>query len=253
MQCGIRHRLTAGMVGLALLLTAGCHSTSEDIDVSERGILTLIISRVSESNIATATAEVRDNNILSFPFTMIALTGEQVLSVNSVPLMQTLASILGLETKVSATISAVDTPDDYVITFDDEGTETSYDAEPPEDFDEVAPADSTQVTRDGIPLVWEEGDDDDVTITVTITGQMLSYAADGTAQAVEGVVTLSGIEDDGSYTIGSASLSEFWAGQITVRLTRTKSISRKLGFASGTITLEIAKDIPLTLTDTLGG
>ena len=77
----------------------------------------------------------------------------------------------------------------------------------------------------------------------------MTYDDDGNASAVEHSVSLTGLADDGELTIGSAQLNQFIAGDIAIVLTRTKSVSQKLGFASGTITFDISYTLKLELVD----
>ncbi|MBN2559383.1 MAG: hypothetical protein JXQ75_00430 [Phycisphaerae bacterium] len=242
-------RIVCCALMLSVCLATGCRTSSEGIDLTERGVLTLMINRVSESTVATATAQVTDNNILSIPGTQIVLADDQVLSINDVPLTATALTILGLDATVSATIEAADAPDTYTISFDNQGVTTTFETTPPKDFTEVTPEPSAEVSRDGFELTWEPSDDDGVTVTVTISGSGVSYAEDGSAQVVDHVVTLSDLADDGAVTIGSTQLYEFVNGDITVAVTRVKSVSQKLGFSGGTIRMEIGLEISLTLVE----
>lgn len=236
-----------GVLILPVLLAAGCPTTSEGIDLTERGVLTLAIGRVSESTVARARALVSDNDILSIPYTEIVLADDQILSVNGTPLTETTWTEFGLDATVSATIAAVDAPDTYTISFDNQGVITMFEATPPEDFSEVTPAPSTEVFRDGFELAWEPSDDSDTTVDIAITGSIFAYAEDGSVEVVEYAVTLQDLADDGDVTIGPGALYQFLAGDLSVTLTRVKSITQKLGFSAGTIRLEIDYTVPLTL------
>jgi hypothetical protein len=248
MRGRVLFRIAGTATALAVLLIAGCPTSSEGIDLTERGVLSLLISRVSESAVATATAQVSDSSILSFPYTEIVLADDQILYANDVPLTATMRTVLGLDATVAATIEAVDEPDTYTISFDNQGVITTYEVTPPEDFSEVTPEPSTEVPRDGFELEWDPSDDDEASITITIAGSTWSYAEDGSLQVVDYEVSLSDLADDGDISIGSTELP-FLAGDISVTLTRVKTISRKLGFSSGTIRLEIEREIPLTLVE----
>ncbi len=241
------YRTIVGIVVLPLLLVAGCPLSSDSVDLSARGNLTLVVSRTSESAIATATAQVADNSILSLTHRKITLADDQILSVNDVPLAATTLTDLGLDATVSATIEAVEAPYKYTLSFDNQGVTTTFKVAPPDDFSDVTPAASTVVSRSGFDLTWEPVDDD-ATVSITIAGQVVSYASDGSARVGAGTVSLADLADDGGISIGSAQLSGFVAGDITVTLTRAKTASQKLGFSAGTIRLEIVRTIPLTLT-----
>ena len=237
--------ITGVAIALPLLLIAGCPTSSEGIDLTERGELAMAIRRVSESATATATAQVSDNNILSFPYTEIVLADDQVLYINNVPLTATTGTTFGLDAAVAATVEAADAPDTYTISFDNEGTITTCEVTPPLDFDEVTPESGDEVERDGFELEWDPSDD--ATITISITGWVWSYTSEGTLEVVEYTVSLADLADDGDITIGSGNLASFLAGDITVALTRVKTISQKLGFSSGTIQMAISRAISLTL------
>lgn len=249
MRRGVLQQFKVCAIALASLVNTDCTTSSEGIDLTEDGVLTLVISRVSASAIATATAGVVDNGILSLSSGKIVLVDDQVLSVNNVPLTPTTLTDLGLDATVSATIEAVEAPDTYTISFDNQGVITTCEATPPEDFSEVTPEPSTEVPRDGFELEWKPLGDDDVTVTITITGSALSYEEDGSVQVVDYDVSLSDLADDGDIAIGSTELYQFLAGDISVTLTRVKSISQKLGFSDGTIRLEIGREIPLVLVE----
>ncbi len=240
------YRTIVGIVAFPLLLVAGCPLSSDSVDLSARGNMTLVVNRASESAIATATAQVTDNNILSLAHRKITLADDQILSVNDVPLTATTLTDLGLDATLTATIEAVESPYKYTVSFDNEGVTTTFKVAPPDDFSAVTPAASTVVLRSGFDLTWEPADDD-ATVSITIAGQVVSYASDGSAHVGAGTVSLADLADDGSVSIGSAQLSEFVVGDITVTLTRAKTASQKLGFSAGTIRLEIVRQIPLTL------
>lgn len=243
------NRVLFAVGAFAVLLFGGCPTSSTGLDLSADGVLELVISRISGSSLATATAVVTENTLLAITSSKIALADDQVISVNSVPLTETTKSALGLDAAVDATIEAVDEPDEYTISFDNQGEVTTVDALPPADFDDISPERETEVTRDGFELTWDPAGDDDATINVTITGLVATAAADGSPQVIEFDVPLEGLADDGELTIGSAQLFGFLTGSINVRVTRVKSISRNLGFADGEIRFEIAKVVPLRLVD----
>ena len=241
-------RILTAAIALPVLLTAGCLTSSEGIDLTERGVLVLTVSRVSGSALATAVAGVTDD--LSITSSGILLADDQILYVNDVPLSATARTALGLEATYTATVEGVEAPDTYAISFDNEGVVTSIEVEPPEDFTDVEPDSSDEVERDGFELTWDVSDDDDVTITITIVGSVLSYDDDGNLEVVEYAVSLPGLVDDGGINIGSAELSAFVAGDITVALTRVRTVTPKLGFTEGTIQLMVSHELPLTLVET---
>ena len=247
--------LAVALVSGAFLM-AGCLTSntisSEGIDLSERGELTLAITRVSASAIATVAATVEDAASLS---TQIVLSDDQIVTVNEIPLVSTSDTILGLDATLTATIESVDAPDIYEIAFDNEGVVTSFKVTPPVDFDAATPESGTEVSRDGFDLAWELVDeedaeeDDDVTLTIALTGTAYYYDDDLNLQSTEYTVMLDNLADDGEISIGSAELYPFVAGDITVTLVRQKLISQKLGFASGTFRLQVVREIELTLVE----
>ncbi len=248
MKPGPNCRIAGAMLATSILSLASCTTSSEGIDLTERGVLTLVINRVSESAIATAAAQVRDDDSL-FEI-KIELADDQIISINNVPLTATTRTVLGLDATVASTIESVDAPDSYTVSFDNQGVETTVEIEAPEDFGDVAPESANQVTRDGFDLEWDQlEEDDEATVTISITGLTLSYTDDGALQAVDHVVSLPGLVDDGGVTIGSAQLAAFLSGELTVTLRRTHIVSQKLGFADGTVVLEVDREIALTLID----
>ena len=83
----------------------------------------------------------------------------------------------------------METPNTYTISFDNQCVTTTFETTPPEDFTGVLPEPSTEVSRDGFELTWEPSGDDDVTIGISITGLILSYAEDWSVQIVEHAVS----------------------------------------------------------------
>jgi hypothetical protein len=228
--------------------TAGCPQSSADIDLATVGELTLVISRPTQSSVATATAQVVNRTILSTTQRKIVLAEDQVLSVNGVALAATAWTALGVDSTVTATFAAVDPPATYAISFDNQGVVTSFAATPPADFTLVTPNAATAVPRSGFGLTWQPSGDADVTVDITITGLIWTYA-DGSWQSSQYSVPRTGLADSGAATIGATDLAWFPAGDITVTLTRSKTIAQNLGFSAGTIVLNIVGQLPLTLVD----
>ncbi len=94
---------------LVVVVVVGGATSSEGIDLSEQGELTMVVSRVSDSAVATVTAEVEDNSTSLFVSSGIILGDDQVLPVNGTVLTATSATSLGLVASVAATIAAADT------------------------------------------------------------------------------------------------------------------------------------------------
>ena len=233
-----------------VLLAGGCPTSSEGIDLSEVGELTLVVSRVSDATLATATGQVvKASSPLSISQTEIILADDQVLSVNDTALTPTAWTEAGLDSVVTATVEAVDAPATYEIAFDNAGVTTSFKATPPEDFDDIEPDNGDEVSTEGFDLAWEASDDDDVAISVTISGLTLAYDDNGILQVVTHSISLTDLADDGDLTIGSTELLPFLEGEIEVTLTRVKTISQKLGFSAGTIVLEISQTLELMLVE----
>jgi len=231
-------------------IAAGCTSTTEGLDLTENGILTLILHRVSGSAVATAAATVKDAGLLGALGQSLVLADDQIISVNNVPLSASTLTSLGIESAYSATIEAVDEPDTYTIEFDDAGVVTSVELTPPEDFEDVTPETGDEVTYDGFTLQWEAPDDeDDATIDITLSGYALSYNSAGSVDTVEYAVAFNDLADDGSVSIGETDLQYFTPGALTLTLTRTKAVSQKTGFAAGSLTMTITKTLTLDLTD----
>jgi len=241
-----RALIVSGAVALPLLLIAGCPTSSEGIDLTERGELTMVITRASESTIATATAQVMDSGIIAIADRKITLADDQILSINEVPLTATTLTDLGLDTAVAAVIEAVEDDEEYTIEFDNQGTKTMIDVSPPEDFAGVEPDRLDEVDRGGFDIVWDASNDDTL-VSVVITGQIYAYLEDGSLGIVEGTLSLPNLPDDGELSIGAAELNQFINGDITVTLTREMTISQKLGFTEGTFYLRITLETPLTL------
>jgi hypothetical protein len=244
-------RLAMLAIACSLLLVAGCPTSSEGIDLTTQGVLSLAITRTSEAATATATAVVTNNSVASITQSKIKLGTDQVLSVNTVPLTATALTSLGVDATVAATVTAVAAPATYAIQFDNQGTTSSCAVAPPEDFAAVTPAAGTTVPRAGFTIAWAPSGESDVIVGVTITGYILTYAQNGTLQETQTSVSLADVPDIGTAMVGATQLASFIAGNITVRMTRQRTVSQPLGFATGTIRLNIVRDIPLTLVETV--
>lgn len=231
---------------VAALVVAGCTTSSDGLDLSEVGVLSLVISRDGDASAATATAQVTQDNLVG---SKIMLGDDQVLFVNDVALTPTPRTLLGLDAVVSANVSAKSAPKTYTIRFENQGATSSYEATPPVKLEDVLPEENTEVPRDGFTLMWDAPNSGSTAVDIVISGSALSLADNGTTQVIDYAVTLTDIADDGSHDITLADLNLFLEGPIVVSITRVKTISQKLGFASGTIELSITHDLPLTLVD----
>jgi hypothetical protein len=236
-----------GSVILAAMVTGCPITSSQGVDLGVRGILSLLISRQSGSATAYAGASVRDNTTI---WNLLELADDQVISVNGVDLSPTLLALvlgLGIENvQVAAEIGAVNAPESYSITFDNQGEVASMTVTPPTDFTSVTPATGTQVSKTGFTVTWSPTGEADVLVDIVIEG----LGPDGEDQDTDPdteIVTLSNLSDDGTVTIGAGDLSSFLTGTITVSVKRFLTFSQTLGFASGQVRTEVVQQISLTL------
>lgn len=240
-----------GTMILALTLT-GCPITpSQGVDLSVRGVLSLLISQESGSATASAGASVRDNQAI---LTLLQLADDQVLSVSGVELHLTLVALLfglGLEnTQVVAEIGAVEAPESYTVSFDDQGQTTSMTVTPPANFTSATPAAGSQVSSAGFNVSWSPSGVAGVLVDIVIQGLQADEDDEDTEPDTK-YVTLSNFSDDGTATVGASDLEELLPGVITVTVKRFHTYPQSLGFASGNVRVEVFYEIALTLTDRL--
>ena len=233
------------MTGVMSLSIGGCPTSSSNIDLATNGELVLVISRDSNDTTASVTAQITNNSAVLLNDKVI-LSDDQVLSVDDETLEPTTQTELGLNSVYTATIDVDDT---YIVSFDNQGEETTAEVSPPAEFDDVSPGEGDTVSRDGFVLSWEAADESSVFVDVNITGPAYYYNDDGAYDLTDYSVDLTDLSDDGDVTISAANLLYFVAGDIEVTLTRTKSLSRDLGFADGEIRLEVVRSITLNLED----
>jgi hypothetical protein len=177
------------------------------------------------------------------------LAEDQTLTVDGAALAPTPRTQLGLDAEYTSAITAVEDPDEYAITFNNQGVITTAMIAPPEGFTNVRPRSGTAISgNDGFALRWDRTAGSSATVAVSITGAALQANTEtGTIEPVEDTVSLPAITDDGGITIGASQLTFFQPGQITVTLTRIETTSRKLGFAAGAIRMEIVRELTLIL------
>lgn len=228
------------------ILATGCPMSSQGIDLSSKGGLTMTIARTSGSGLATATAQVVELGLLTS--TKLVLADDQVLSVNGKTLTATTRTQLGLDAEYSATVEAVDEPDEYSVSFDDQGVMTTVSVAPPQDFSGVSPKAGAAVSVDGFALSWDQTSGAGATVEVAITGTSLQANSNtGAIEPVSYTVNIPAIADDGGIMVGASELTYFQTGGITVTLTRVETASQPLNFKSGEIRTEIVRELPLTL------
>ncbi len=235
---------------LLAVLGGGCAVvSSEGVDLSVRGMLSLLISRESTSATANTGASVRDNAAV---FTLLDLADDQVLSVNGVTLQPTLVNIifgLGFEDfQVVAEIGSVDAPSTYSISFDNQGEVATMTVTPPADFTSVAPAAGSSVSKAGFTATWAPSGETDVLAAVVIVGLEADGSDDDTDPDASSV-TLSNLPDSGTVSVGASDLNDLLPGDITLTVQRYRTTTQTLGFASGDVRVQVFQDVALTLTN----
>ncbi len=104
------------------------------------------------------------------------------------------------------------------------------------------------VTRDGFTVDWDEpGEEGGTVVEVTISGLVTYYREDGTTEIDGYEVSLTNLADDGDAAASQSNLTYFLVGDLRVTLRRVQTISYGLGFAEGTIRLEVSRGVSLTL------
>lgn len=231
-------------------LSIGCSTEAINIDLSEQGVLTLLAERVSGSSIATATAHISDSSLLGLVAPNVLLADDQIIAINSVPLSKSTLTSLGIESTYTANVEAAESSESYKLSFDNQGVTTTFDADAPSDFDDVEPSIGDEVDYNGFDIEWDSASSSDgTTIDIVIDGSATSYSSDGVLSVVDHSVAFENLADDGLFSIGTTDLEYFNPGTITVTITRTKVVSQKLGFSTGTLTFSITKTITLNLVD----
>lgn len=234
------------VVTFAALMMSGCTTSSDGKDLTEVGVLSMVIEHAVGSSVASATAEVSESGVFA---SKIALADDQVLYIDDAEMTPTPRTALGLDSVYAANAAAVDRPDTYSLRFDNQGVISTYEATPPEAFEDLLPEADSEVERNGFTLTWDTSSDTNTSVKIVIAGTALQLNADNSVQVIPYEITLDNVADNGSHAIGLTELNLFLEGDITVTLTRIKTISQKLGFSAGTIQLTIAQDLPLTLVD----
>lgn len=240
-----KYGIILAVASVASLIIGGCPTNSTNIDLSSSGELVLVISRDSNATTARVTASITDSSALLLN-DKVLLSDDQVLSVDGETLDPTTQTELGLDSEYTATI---DVDDEYTLSFDNQGETSTTEVTPPAGFDDISPGEGDSVSRDGFVISWEAEDESSVFVDITITGLAIFYNSDGTYEQTEYEVELTDLADDGDATVSAANLLYFISGDLDVTLTRTKSLSRDLGFSDGEIRLEVVRTVTLDLVD----
>lgn len=237
-----------GFAGVAVMCSAGCGVVpSTGIDLSQRGSLSMLISRESDSVQANAGASIADTAALA---TLFELDANQSLSVNGVELRESFLSKIGLgffDAQIRAEVGAREAPDGYEIEFDDAGTVTRMTVVPPADFTSVAPVAGSSVSASGFTVQWSPANESGVLVDVWIEGLTVDGELDDDTLPDAYFASLSNLSDSGSASIGAADLQGFLAGEITVSVLRFRTATQTLGFASGTVRAEVVAPVSLNL------
>lgn len=235
--------MTFRMTRLAsLLLSAavvGCVTPSTGLDLSVRGILTLVISRPTTASIADTSVSVADNGAFG---TLISLDGDQFFTVNGARLN----SVFFINGIYFGQVGAVDAPGIYTVAFNNKGTVTSMDVTPPTEFTATTPAAGANVSKNGFTVTWTPNGDASTRVDLEIQG--LGPDGDDDDTDPDTVTeSINRLPDTGTAAVAASDLSGFNAGAITLTIRRYREFNQTLGLASGTVRTSIVKVVPLVL------
>lgn len=241
-------RRFCGFAGVVLLCGAGCGVVpSTGIDLSQRGSLSMLISRESDSAQANVGASIADTAALA---TLFELGANQSLSVNGVELRESLLSKIGLgffDAQIRAAVGARDAPNGYEIEFNNAGTVTSMTVVPPADFTGLTPAAGSGVSASGFTVQWSPSNESGVLVDIWTEGLTVDGELDDDTLPDAYFTSLSNLSDSGSANIGAADLQGFLAGEITVSVVRYREVTQTLGFSAGSVRVEVVASTSLTL------
>lgn len=232
-----RFRVIAAGVCLAVV---GCTTSSIGLDLSLRGVLTLVLTRESGSSSVRADAFVKDNGSVA---ANVELASNQILSVNGTNLTPGFVNVLG---HVGGQLQAVDAPSEYAINFDNAGDIQSMSAAPPENFSATSPPDGGSVSTSGFAVTWTPSGAADTKVDIEIRG----LGPDGPdADSDPDVLfkTFTDLDDDGSTTISDTDLAGFNKGVLNLEIHRFHEVDQTIGFASGHVRLVNVKKLALNL------
>ena len=222
------------------VVIVGCTTSSIGLDLSLRGVLTLALTRESDSSSVRADAFVKDNGSVA---TNVELESNQVLSVNGINLSPGFISLFG---HVGAELSAVESPTAYSINFDNAGDVKTMTVVPPENFSATSPKDGDTVNTGGFTVTWSPSGAADTKVDVELRG-IGPDGPDADSDADVLFKTFPDLDDDGSTNISDTDLSGFNTGVLNLEIHRFREVEQAIGFAEGHVRLTIVKKMALNL------
>lgn len=227
-----------GTMCLALAST-GCPTPVTGLDLSVRGVLNLVISRIASSSIVSARATVWDNG--SF-LSLITLDSDQFFTVDG----SRLNGVPFLNGVYLTQVGVVNPPGTYTVAFNNKGTVMNMAVSLPDDFTATNPPDGSNVSKSGFTVSWSPSGAANTRVDIEIEG-LGPDGSDSDTDPDQVSKLLTNLPDTGSANVGTADLSGFNTGAIKLTIRRFREFNQTIGLAEGTVRTEVVREIALNL------